>query len=242
MRGIKTIKPDVVSMENVPGVVKTDVFENFVGTLRKQGYFVDYKVVYAPDYGVPQNRRRLILLASRLGEIKVPNQTHSKDKYVTVKDAIRNLPKIKAGEINKIDKLHQAKGLTPINQQRIRQSKPGGTWRDWDKELLPHCYRKESGESYTSVYGRMSWGDVSPTITTQFTNYGSGRFGHPEQHRALSLREGALIQTFPSDYDFGNLPSSRIGRHIGNAVPPQLGIVIGRAIQNHIEQHGTSKI
>lgn len=242
IRGIKVVKPDIVSMENVRGVTKTDVFKNFVDELEKLGYKVDWKVVYAPNYGVPQNRSRLILLASKLGKILIPKETHTKDKYITVGDIIRELPKIDAGEVSKHDHLHQAKKLTPINQRRIAQSKPGGTWRDWNKTLLPNCYKKDSGQTYTSVYGRMTWNGVSPTITTQFTSYGSGRFGHPEQDRALSIREGALLQTFPIDYDFGDFPASKISRHIGNAVPPQLGHIIGLGIKKHIKQYGTSKI
>ena len=106
--------------------------------------------------------------------------------------------------------------------------------------LLPNCYRKKSGETYSSVYGRIQWDDVGPTITTQFTNYGSGRFGHPEQDRALSLREGALLQTFPEDYDFGDFAHGTIARHIGNAVPPRLGHVLGQTIREHINQYGTT--
>ena len=238
IRGITVVKPDIVSMENVRGVTKTDVFKKFVFALKRLGYKVDWKVVYAPNYGVPQNRSRLILLASRLGEISIPKETHTKDNYVTVGDIIRELPKLEAGEISKQDQLHQAKKLEPINKKRILQSKPGGTWRDWDKSLLPNCYKKDSGQTYTSVYGRMRWGDVSPTITTQFTSYGSGRFGHPEQNRALSIREGALLQTFPIDYDFGDFPAEKLSRHIGNAVPPQLGVVIGRQIKKHLENYG----
>lgn len=234
IRGIKIVKPEIVSMENVRGVTKTNVFKNFVSELKQLGYKVDWKVVYAPNYGVPQNRSRLILLASRLGEISIPKETHTKNNYVTVGDIIRELPKIDAGEISDQDRLHQAKKLKPINQKRIFQSVPGGSWRDWDKKLLPNCYKKDSGKTYTSVYGRMVWNNVSPTITTQFTSYGSGRFGHPEQNRALSIREGALLQTFPIDYDFGDFPSTKLSRHIGNAVPPQLGVVIGKQIREHL--------
>ena len=237
IRGIKIVKPDIVSMENVRGVTKTDVFKNFVNELEKLGYKVDWKVVYAPNYGIPQNRSRLILLASRLGEISIPKDTPTKDNYVTVGDIIRELPRIDAGQISKKDHLHQAKKLESINKKRILQSKPGGTWRDWDKSLLPNCYKKDSGQTYTSVYGRMTWDDVSPTITTQFTSYGSGRFGHPEQNRALSIREGALLQTFPIDYDFGDFPAIKISRHIGNAVPPQLGVVIGKSIKKHLKEY-----
>lgn len=229
--------PDVVSMENVRGIVRTDVFKKFLDVLEKNDYYIDYKVVYAPDYGAPQNRNRLILLASRLGEIKVPEPTHSKDNYITVEDTIKKMQPLKAGQSSKTDPLHRAKNISEINRQRIKQSKPGGTWRDWDKKLLPECYQKESGQTYSSVYGRMRWDGISPTITTQFFNYGSGRFGHPVQDRALSLREGALLQTFPDDYDFGEVRSmATVARHIGNAVPPILGELIGKTIKKHLNK------
>ena len=236
VEAIQIIKPHVVSMENVRGIVKTKVFNNFLTSLNDLGYKVDYKVVYCPNYGIPQNRSRLILLASRLGEITLPKITHEKEEYVTMADVIQHLPTIKSGETGVGDPLHQAANLSPLNLKRIKQSKPGGTWRDWNKNLLPNCYKKESGQTYASVYGRASWDKVSPTITTQFFNYGTGRFGHPEQDRALSIREGALLQTFPKKYDFGKIISlSRTARHIGNAVPPRLGFVIGKTILKHLE-------
>jgi DNA (cytosine-5)-methyltransferase 1 len=239
IRAIDELQPDVVSMENVRGITKTQVFKDFVKDVEKRGYKVDYNVIYCPDYGIPQNRSRLVLLASRLGEIKIPKKTHSKDTYLTVGEVIKKLPKIKSGATHPTDRIHQSKNLAPINIKRIKQSKPGGTWQDWDMELLPDCYKKDTGQTYTSVYGRMKWGEVSPTITTQFFNYGSGRFGHPEQDRALSIREGALLQTFPLNYDFGDHKSmSRIAKHIGNAVPPQLGFVIGTTIREHIKEYG----
>lgn len=235
--------PEIVSMENVRGIVKTDVFKTFLGVLKKNNYHVDYRVVYIPDYGAPQNRSRLILLASRIGEIKIPKSTHTKDIYVTVRDVIKKLQPIKIGQTSKKDSLHKAKNLSETNLQRIKQSKPNGTWHDWDKKLLLACYKKKSGQTYTSVYGRMAWDGVSPTITTQFFNYGSGRFGHPTQNRALSLREGALLQTFPEDYDFGEVKSmTTISRHIGNAVPPILGKAIGNTIKKHLNKYyGQSK-
>lgn len=230
--------PEVVSMENVRGIVKADIFDMFLEVLKKNKYHVDYKVVYVPDYGAPQNRSRLILLASRLGKIEIPKATHTKDTYTTVRDTIKKMQPIKVGQTSKKDSLHKVKNLSEINLQRIRQSKPNGTWRDWDKKLLPACYKKESGQTYTSVYGRMGWNGVSPTITTQFFNYGSGRFGHPTQNRALSLREGALLQTFPENYDFGEVKSmTTIARHIGNSVPPILGEVIGKTIKKHLNQY-----
>jgi len=235
--------PEIVSVENVRGLKKTDVFESFVKLLKKNGYKPKFDVVYAPNFGVPQNRSRLILLASRIGKINLPDETHKKNEYITVEKTIGELPSIKSGEISAIDPLHQSANLTLINQKRIKQSKPKGSWEDWDKNLLPNCYLKESGKTYKSVYGRMSWDKVSPTITTQFYNYGTGRFGHPVQNRALSLREGALLQTFPKDYDFGNdMSFSTIARHIGNAVPPLLAKHIGFAIIKHVEKiYGKTK-
>ena len=241
IKGIKILNPDVVSMENVRGFTKTDVFQRFIGQLKRMGFEVDYKVVYCADYGIPQSRSRLVLLASRLGEINIPKATHTKVNYVTVKKVIRNLPKIKIGETSRKDVVHKAKNLSVLNLVRIKQSKPKGTWRDWDRKILPKCYKRKSGSTYTAVYGRMSWDCVAPTITTQFFNYGSGRFGHPKQDRALSIREGALLQTFPASYDFGkDISMTRTGRQIGNAVPPRLGYVIGKTIKKHINKYQRS--
>lgn len=237
VNAIRVLNPEIISMENVRGIIKTDVFKEFVEEIRALNYKIDYKVVYAPQYGIPQNRSRLVFLASRLGKISVPEETHKKENYITVGMTIKHLPKIKPGDIDLKDRIHRTISLSPLNMKRIQQSKPKGTWKDWDPELLPNCYRRESGKTYTSVYGRMSWDDVSPTITTQFYNYGSGRFGHPEQNRALSLREGALLQTFPASYEFGSIPMSTIARHIGNAVPPKLGYMIGKAIREHVEKN-----
>ncbi len=235
VKAITILKPHIISMENVRGITKTDVFSSFVGKIKELGYEIDYKIVYCPDYGIPQSRSRLVLLASRLGQIKVPQRTHTKNNYLTVGEAIKKLSKIKSGEIDKKDDIHRANNLSQLNLKRIQQSKPRGTWKDWDKDLLPECYKRKSGQTYTAVYGRMSWDTVSPTITTQFFSYGSGRFGHPEQDRALSIREGALLQTFPVSYDFDKAISMvTTGKHIGNAVPPKLGYVIGKEIRQHI--------
>jgi DNA (cytosine-5)-methyltransferase 1 len=158
----------------------------------------------------------------------------------TVRHAIAHLPMLDAGETSE-DRLHRASRLSPLNQQRIRASKPGGCWRDWPTELVAECHRTEMGKNYPSVYGRMEWDAPAPTITTQFFGYGNGRFGHPEQDRAISLREGALLQTFPQDYEF--IPHdhpvvfSQVGKMIGNAVPVRLGKAIGLSIRKHLQQH-----
>ena len=235
---IADILPTIISMENVPELCKYDVFDDFYNELIKLGYHVSYKIVDCSKYGLPQKRRRLVLLASKLGNIELLNESEFKRKK-TVRDAIGSLPEIKEGEIDKDDPLHRCARLTNINLKRIRQSRPGGTWRDWDEGLLPNCYKKKSGASYTSVYGRMEWDKPSPTITTQFFVYGTGRYGHPEQNRAISLREGAILQTFPRNYQFFKnsdiISMGTIARHIGNAVPVDLGMIIGKSIIKHLE-------
>jgi len=240
-RLIEDITPEIVSMENVPQITRHEVFDDFLSILDSLKYKVSYKHVYCPDYGVPQTRTRLVLLASRLGRIELIPKTHVRSRYRDVKSVIGNLQPIGDGSIAKDDPMHRAQRLSKLNKSRILQSKPGGTWGDWDPSLVPNCLTKASGKTYVSVYGRMEWDKLAPTITTQFFTYGTGRFGHPEQNRALSLREGALLQTFPKSYKFygseGPKSFSRIGTHIGNAVPVRLGLVIGRSIKKHLDNY-----
>lgn len=231
-RIVKEVKPDIVSMENVPLLRTQDVFEKFVSDLEAYGFQVDHKVVNASDYGVPQRRKRLVLLASKKTNINLIEPKLSKAK--TVEQTIANLPAISAGEYNTKDPLHHSAGLMPINLKRIRASKPGGSWRDWDKNLIAKCHKKQSGSGFSSVYARMEWSKPSPTITTQFMLYSTGRFGHPTQDRALSLREGALLQSFPKKYKFienkEQFCTAQVAQHIGNAVPPKLAQAIGKSM------------
>jgi DNA (cytosine-5)-methyltransferase 1 len=241
-RLVHELHPEMVSMENVPELSGQSVFHDFVRALEAEHYHVAWEVVYCPDYGVSQGRKRLVLLASRLGEIRLIPPTFRPDNYLTVRDVIGNLPPILAGQADDNDPLHCASQLSAINLVRIAHSVPGGTWRDWPEDLQLECHKKNSGSTYPSVYGRMSWDEPAPTITTQFYGYGNGRFGHPEQDRALSIREGAMLQSFPADYDFV-APNERIskrelGIHIGNAVPVNLGVAIGISLQNHAREVG----
>ncbi len=182
----------------------------------------------------------MVLLASKLGEIQLCPATKTKDNYLTVKDAIGHLPKIKSGETHSKDKLHMTSKMKEITLKRIAASKQGGTWKDWPEDLVAECHKKTSGKSFGSVYGRMSWNKPSPTITTQFVGFGNGRFGHPTQDRALSLREGAILQTFPEDYKFSDpdepFSIGNIARMIGNAVPVRLGEIIADRITQHINE------
>ncbi len=250
-RLIEETKPDFVTMENVPTLLKfkdAPVFNDFVNRLKENKYYVWFDIVFAPDYGIPQNRRRLVLLASKHGEISLIPPTHKKGEFVTVKDAIGHLEEINHGEYFENDFVHKAAKLSEINLKRIKQSKPGGSWKtDWDEELKLSCHKAESGKSYGSIYGRMKWDEPSPTMTTFCNGIGNGRFGHPEQNRAISLREAAILQSFPDDYQFAanneSLVAKNVAKHIGNAVPPRLGEVIGISIKKHIEtiNNGKSK-
>lgn len=240
-RLIKETTPDIVSMENVTNLSNKQVFKDFVTQLEKLNYNVCYQNVYCPDYGIPQKRRRLVLLASQFGELKLIPPTHKKNEYKTVRDAISHLEPVESGEISIKDKLHFTTKLSDINLQRIKSSVPNGTWEDWDKSLQLRCHKKKSGKTYKSVYGRMSWDEPAPTITTQFYNYGTGRFGHPEQDRALTVREASILQGFPANYKFvgenQEIVLTRLGTHIGNAVPVELGFVIGKSILNHLSEY-----
>lgn len=240
-RIIDEIEPEVISMENVPSLSGKQIFRDFLVLLKKNGYDIWWENVFCPDYGVPQRRNRLVLLGSRLGDISLIDPTHSTDQYKTVRDTIDHLPRLQAGEVDSEDPLHRASNMSSLNLKRIRNSVPGGTWRDWDENLLATCHKRESGSSYYNVYARMEWDELSPTITTQFIGFGNGRFGHPEQDRALSLREGALLQTFPVDYQFVDPVSqiyiTRLAKHIGNAVPVKLARVIAQSIREHLNKH-----
>lgn len=237
--------PDIVSMENVSGladVKKYPVFANFLKTLDDNGYKYKYEVVDVSEFGVPQKRKRLVLLASKFGEISLIKRTH-KDKRVTVRDVISHLEPIKDGDVSKKDPLHRTRKLAPINLKRIKATPHnGGNSDSWSDDLMLECHKKESGKTYSStVYGRMRWDEPAPTMTTQCIGLGNGRFGHPKQDRAISLREAAIFQTFPENYKF--VPSNepivvaRVAKFIGNAVPVRLGSVIGKSIKSHLKSY-----
>lgn len=229
------VKPDFVTMENVPALLRYkdgSVFRSFTEVLENAGYRVQHVIAKCEQFGVPQRRRRLVVLASLHGE--VPTLSSTKSGYPSVRDAIAALPAIEAGGTDPRDPLHTAVGLSELNIRRIRHSKPGGTWRDWPEGLRAACHRRPSGKTYPGVYARMEWDRPAPTMTTQCYGYGNGRFGHPEQDRGISLREAALIQSFPPNYEF--LPAGsavnfkEVGRWIGNAVPVKLAEAVGRQI------------
>lgn len=233
---IRKTQPDLVSMENVAPLALQPIFKKFLEGL--DGYWIDWRIVECSTLGLPQTRKRLVLLASRLGPIAIPEFGLP---VKTVKSVIGKLPAISAGGQDPDDRLHRASRLSPINLKRIQNSVPGGTWRDWPDDLRASCHAKETGATYPSVYGRMEWNAPAPTVTTQCFGYGNGRFGHPEQDRAISLREAAMLQGFPRNYSFirddESVSFSKVGRLIGNAVPVTLGKVVGELLMQHVSQY-----
>ena len=235
-RLVRETLPDLVTMENVPLVARHTVFGDFIKGLTRKGYIIYHDVVNCASYGLPQNRRRMVLIASRHGRVELIPPT--KKYRRTVRAAIGKLPPVGNGETHPSDSLSAASKLSKLNLERIRVSRPGGTWRDWPTHLVAKCHRSKTGQTYPAVYGRMRWDEPAPTLTTQFYGFGNGRFGHPEQDRAITLREGAILQGFPKSYAF--VPREQpvrfttLGRMIGNAVPVTLGEAIGKSIALHI--------
>lgn len=228
--------PDVVSMENVPRAFKSDAFQDMISALALAGYHCRTEVVSCDSFGVPQRRRRLVFLASLHGPLWFDNVTIEGPR--SVREAIGHLEAVLPGQSSPTDRLHRPSALSPRNIKRVQASTVGGTWKDWPDELVNDCHKKATGKTYRSVYGRMNYDDLAPTLTTLCLGVGNGRFSHPEQHRGLSIREASLLQTFPPGYKFvepeAAVKPRVLARLIGNAVPVNLGRAIGTAIAQHL--------
>lgn len=225
-RLIEATKPDFVFMENVPDIEKihSEILSRFTDVLKNKGYFYDSSVINAKDYGVPQNRKRFVLIASKLSKITIPLSLRDGNTgYITVKDAIGDtdkFPPINAGESHEVIFNHRCSNLSKLNLKRLEYTPiDGGSRKSWPNELVLECHKKISG--HWDAYGRMRWDSPAPTLTTRFSSITTGRYAHPEQNRAISMKEGASIQSFPYEYKFyGNV--QEISRQIGNAVPPKM--------------------
>jgi DNA (cytosine-5)-methyltransferase 1 len=231
---VEYFRPGFVVVENVPGISskKDSPMGNFIIALESFGYKIAHGVTDMSLYGVPQKRKRFTLLASRVSEISLPKSTGEKIVVGDVLGAENGFPKIKAGTKDKTNFLHTAAGLSKINLERLRMTqKNGGDRSNWQNKKtyqLP-CYA--SGEKkFYDTYGRMWWNKPSPTITTKFFSISNGRFAHPEENRAISLREGATLQTFPKNYKFIGTSVASVAKMIGNAVPPKFARIIGEQI------------
>ena len=233
VRLTKALKPLTIMMENVPGLIQYDLFKNTLDILQNDlKYHVDYKVVNVKDYGVPQNRKRLVLVGSRLDKVFVAKPVGVKK---TVRDAIGNLPlpEESLDQLHKIFPIH-----TPEVQERINLTpKDGGSRKDLPEKYLLKCHSREN-IGFRDVYGRLRWNECSSTITGGCLNPSKGRFLHPEQNRNISAREAALLQAFPPDYIFPiNVPKANIALMIGNALPPKFSYYQSLNIRNHLIEH-----
>jgi DNA (cytosine-5)-methyltransferase 1 len=232
-RIIRGVKPHFVLMENVSRLTEENqYFSSFIKSLKSAGYSYQYKVLNAKDYSVAQSRKRLFLIATRLKKTTLSFDGIKKKPLVTLKDVIYNLEPITHNAPSRKDKLHRSKILNNLNLKRMLATpKNGGLRSSWTKDLISPCHREKS--VFLDNYGRLSWDKLSSTVTTKFNQYYSGRFGHPDQNRALSLREGALIQSFPKKYKFFG-SDTEIARQIGNAVPVNLSMSVGYLFVNSL--------
>jgi DNA (cytosine-5)-methyltransferase 1 len=253
---IRELKPTVVMMENVPGLEKRGkrIFRKFLARLRAAGYWPRWQVIQMADYGVPQSRRRLVLFAGRGFAIPFPKPTHAKNpqpksklkKWLMLRDVIANQPKPivmskarKKGGPRKSN-WHVVRDLQPQVAARLDAAIPGKTWLGLEESIRPECHRSGYG-GFTNTYGRMSWNQTPVTMTGGCTTACKGRFGHPNKSRTtISVREAALIQTFPRGYKFETDYMDTVCDMIGNAVPPKFALVAGKRIREELKKRHES--
>lgn len=239
-RFVEYFNPGYVVVENVPGVKRRKEesgLEDFILWLENNSYIVHAAIHEVSEYGVPQHRKRFTLIANRINAIEIEPLKYF-GKKLRVKDVIgesNGFPKIKQGHKDTSNFMHTAAGLKQINLDRLAITPHNGGTRMayvFDEKLAVPCHFKKT-DSFKDIYGRMWWDRPAPTITTKFFSISNGRFAHPDEDRAISLREGAVLQSFPKTYKFIGSSISNIARMIGNAVPPTYAKVIGLAIINH---------
>ncbi|MEA4837166.1 MAG: DNA cytosine methyltransferase [Rhodospirillaceae bacterium] len=220
------LDPDTIFFENVPGLA-TPAYRSIVSEVQKRlaefGYVVTEPMVRdAADFGVPQRRKRCIMFAAKsLSALNAFRKCNVSPSRKSVFQAIADLPVLKSGEASETDVLHRARAHSSIALERLLHIPADGGSRKSLPEHLELACHKNRAKSFSDVYGRMSWHDVAPTLTTGCTDVTRGRFAHPEQHRAITLREAARLQSFPDSYKFVG-KSSQIAVQIGNAVPPDM--------------------
>jgi DNA (cytosine-5)-methyltransferase 1 len=223
MRVVELLRPEVLVTENVPQFLKSDEFGRYCTTIAKLGYVVQAAVLRAEEYGVPQKRRRAFTIGSRQAPPAMPLPT---DEHVTIRDAIGDLAPVPTEE-----NWHISRNPTPKSLERYRCVPPGGNRFDLMRkrpDITPDCWlRKKTGT--TDVFGRLEWDGLASTIRTEFFKPEKGRYLHPEQHRPITHREAACLQSFPIDFDFKGT-KVEVARQIGEAVPPKLAFEVANAV------------
>ena len=240
LRFVDEFQPHLLFLENVPGLAKptrsSGPFGELMETLDKWRYWRDFREFDCWEFGVPQKRRRFVLVGSRLGPIAFPQRTHgpgtANPRYSTVREWIGDLPKIDAGENHQHVPNHRAASLSLLNLERVKATPEGGSRRNWPNYLKLECHRG-GFNGYSDVYGRLRWDAPASALTTRCISLSNGRFGHPNQDRAISAREAASLQTFPRSFRFyGSLNS--VARQIGNAVPVLVSQKFGENFVDHV--------
>lgn len=240
----REMRPRAVMMENVPGleIKGKPVLDELTHDLKSAGYVTNCAVLQVADYGVPQRRRRLVLLAGKGFHIDMPEPTHSRTgtkglpKWRTLRDAIHGMDEpLTTREARErggaqLFGWHVVRELSPQNRLRLQAARPGGTWTDFPEEIRVECHRR-GYRGFSNVYGRMSWDEPSSTITGGCTTLSKGRFGHPDKDRTISLREAATLQTFPAEYIFETPHLERACEIVGNALPCLFAEAIGRRVR-----------
>jgi len=242
-RFIRELKPEYIIIENVPGIQNVDEskdgpYKRFLEFIQSIGYQYTSFIAKSEKYGVPQKRKRFVLIASRLGQVDIPPETHGVglEPYKTVRDFIAQLPPIEAGVTHPDDHLHVSQTLKEKNLLRIKNTPEGGDRRNWPESLVNECHKDYTG--HMDTYGRMKWDLPAPTLTTKCHSYSNGRFGHPDtsQNRAITLREASRLQTFPPNFIFNGNMGSR-AKQIGNAVPCEMARQFGLWIIEHMHNN-----
>lgn len=254
---IRAIRPRAIMMENVPGLALRGrtVFDKFLEALEDSGYQYEWRVEQMADFGVPQSRRRLVLLAGRGFDVPLPQPTHARPAlcntelapWVTVREAIGGLraPVTLKGAVRDGGPLehgwHVVRDLQPQTKARLRVAQPGRTWLSVDESVRPDCHQN-GYNGFTNVYGRMTWERASPTITGGCTTPAKGRFGHPDRRRyTISVREAASLQTFPTNYRLRTEHMDAVCEMVGNAVPPLYAKLAGKSVLAALAMRRRSK-
>ena len=243
---VLALRPRAVLMENVPGLLNRgqDVFRQFTTAIKAAGYECSWRIDQMADFGVPQSRKRLVFLAGRGFPIALPTPSHEQSPgprgklrpWRTVRNAIEHMgepvtlkyARRTGGPLR--HRWHVVRDIQPQVEKRLRAAEPGKTWLNVGERVRPRCHRY-GYRGFTNTYGRMHWDDVSPSITGGCTTASKGRFGHPDRSRlTISVREAALLQTFPEKYWFVTEEMEAVCRLIGNAVPPLYGKRAGQSV------------
>lgn len=250
-RLVEEILPTAIMIENVPGLAQKGMplLKIFLQKIQSLGYHWNFEVLQAADYGVPQFRRRFVLMAGRGFEIPIPRRTHSRNgeekntkPWKDLRSAIGGFgepvttPQAALAGGPRVVDWHVVRAISEKNLARLKAALPGKSWKEIPEDVRPQCHRG-GYEGFPNVYGRMTWDDPSPTITAGCLTPSMGRFGHPESDRTISLREAAVLQTFPPSYVFATDFVEKAVRIVGNAFPCEMARLLGRSARNEIRRH-----